>query len=227
MSIFEYFGQQNYRRIKRAILNTFVFDLAHQWKLRKELIEWHKNGRPNELPAVLKQAVVLEYAAKYQLQILVETGTYLGAMVSATKEQFKRIVSIELDLALYKRACKKFARYPHILLVHGDSGELLEKMLSDIREPCLFWLDAHLSSGITTMSTTETPILQELSTILHHAISDHVILIDDARCFIGANGYCTQDELRDFVRGIRPDLHVAITNDIIRIHKNAPVVLEC
>jgi hypothetical protein len=82
----------------------------------------------------------------------------------------------------------------------------------------LFWLDGHYSGGITARSAAETPILQELQCVLRHRVRTHVILIDDARCFTGANGYPTIAALRELLAGAYPSWLFTVGDDIIRMH---------
>jgi len=63
---------------------------------------------------MIKQKIVKKYARQFNLDILIETGTYFGDMISATSRFFKEIYSIELDDLLYKMAKKKFSKFPHI-----------------------------------------------------------------------------------------------------------------
>ena len=88
-----------------------------------------------------------------------------------------------------------------------------------MNEPCLFWLDGHYSEGITAKGQLNTPILAELNHILNHSIKDHVILIDDARCFNGLDDYPTIDELKKIIVDKKPALQFSVADDIIRIHK--------
>ena len=129
------------------------------------------------------------YGRRFSLATLVETGTFLGAMVEASRDTFTRIISIELDAKLHRQAQRKFARFAHITILRGDSAAVLPEVLKGLSEPCLFWLDGHFSGGITAKSDVETPILQELAAILRHPIKGHVILIDDARAFTGQGGF--------------------------------------
>lgn len=170
-------------------------------------------------PPQYKQHIVREYARMYGLHTLIETGTYLGEMVEAVKEDFSRIISIELAPTLYERAVKKFLAFPHIKILFGDSSKLLPAIIREIKEPCLFWLDAHCSGGITTRGEKVTPILEELNTILGRRQCGDVLLIDDARGFTGFNDYPTVEEVIDLVHQYDSSYRTEVINDIIRILK--------
>jgi hypothetical protein len=161
---------------------------------------------------------IKEYAHKFSSEIFIETDTYLGDMVEAVRDTFRRIISIEIDPWLAERARKRFSRYPHISILQGDSGQLLPNLLTKVTEPCLFWLDAHYSGGITTKGDMETPIVQELQCILRHP-AEHVVLIDDARNFVGQNDYPTLEAVQSLVNEIRPGWTLEVKDDIIRIHR--------
>jgi hypothetical protein len=161
---------------------------------------------------------VKQYAKLFAIMTFIETGTYLGEMVEAIRKTFDRIFSIELDSALYETAKERFSESGNISIIKGDSSRVLPELLKSIKSPCLFWLDAHYSSGMTVRGELETPVMKELQCILNHSINKHVILIDDARCFVGQNDYPTIEELKRFVSSINPDLVITIENDIIRVH---------
>lgn len=180
--------------------------------------EWERQGRPSPPPHVVKEEMIREYAKRFGTNVLIETGTYLGDMVHAMRKTFARIVSFELDEKLAAQARERFAGDKHIEIVQGDSGKLLGEYLTKINEPCLFWLDGHYSGGITAKGSLETPIKNELQSILSHPVAGHVVLIDDARCFTGENDYPTIDELQQFVKAQKPDWKFSVDTDAIRIH---------
>jgi hypothetical protein len=206
------------RSIKKAALFTPLSDVIIALRLEKEVQDWKKRGRPDVLPNVMKQRIVGQYARQFQLPLLIETGTNMGAMVSALKNVFREIISIELEESLYLRAKRKFKRFSHIRILQGDSAQVLEKLLPTVHERCLFWLDAHYCGGITAQGSDETPIVKELTQALAHPVPGHVILIDDARCFTGQNGYPTVGDVRDIVRQIHPEWSFECQRDIMRIH---------
>lgn len=211
------------RALEKLIRRTSLYDVVAARRQRNDLLAWLDRGRPCPPPDLFKQSVVKEYARRFPVGTFVETGTYLGFMVGAVKDTFRRIYSIELDEALHRRASRKFARHGHISILQGDSGEVLARLLPALREPCLFWLDAHYSSGAafkTARGKVETPIASELKHILSHAEArNHVILIDDAREFTGSNDYPTIPELRELAGKMQPDFILELRDDIIRIHR--------
>ena len=115
-------------------------------------------------------------------------------MVEAMKGRFEKIYSIELNDELYGKAKERFVSDKNVTLLHGDSGEVLPMLLSNITEPVLFWLDGHYSAGITSKGNLNTPIVKELRAICEDS-TKHVILIDDARLFVGKEDYPTYDEI--------------------------------
>jgi hypothetical protein len=195
-----------------------------QRQLRKKLCLWEKNGAVGPMPNLGKQQVVIEYIKKSSPTVFIETGTYKGKMVYAIMPYIKEIYSIELDQSHYQKAHRRFAGYPNIHIIQGQSGQVLPRILKDINESCLFWLDAHWSKGSTAKGDLQTPIMQEIECILNHKrANEHTILIDDARLFVGENDYPTIEVLKDFILGIRPDLTFEVKNDIIRTHQNKSI----
>jgi hypothetical protein len=195
--------------------------IHRQMKLEKKLNKWEKDGASGPMPNLGKQRVVVEYIKNYSPEVFIETGTYKGKMVYAVMPHIKRIYSIELDSTHYENARKRFAGYQDIQILHGQSGEILPQVMKNIDRPCLFWLDAHYSGGSTAKADLETPIMQEIECILHHQLaSKHIVLIDDARCFVGRSDYPTLNALEKFIKKSCPDWFFDVENDIIRTHSN-------
>lgn len=182
-----------------------------------EFTAWNLRGRPVPPPHFVKQRCIVHYSRRYGIGILVETGTFKGDMVRAVRPSFQKVYSIELSHELYLAAKKRFITYPNVYIIEGDSAVALDNVLQDIKCPCLFWLDAHYSSGITARSNQDTPILAELTSIFSHNIHGHVILIDDARMFDGTGDYPSLSMLQQFVFERRPESQMSIADDIIRI----------
>ena len=208
--------------LKNILKKTPIYPFLFRFKKTKIINNWKKMGKPIPPPHLIKRETVKEYAYKFSTEIFIETGTYHGAMILGTKKFFNQIYSIELDKDLYLKAKKLFRKYDNIHILQGDSSKVLPELLDKIKKPCLFWLDAHYSGGVTAKGNLNTPIIIELKSIFSHQINDHVILIDDARCFTGEEDYPTIKALKDFVVKERPKWVFEVKNDIIRIHEYIP-----
>jgi hypothetical protein len=208
----------------KAIIKPLVPDwLLHtkrhatkKYQEQKHLNIWKKNGCPIPPPHIVKQMAVAHYRKLTGYDVFIETGTYLGEMVEAQKKKFRKIYSIELGIDLFKNAKERFIHDTNIIIIHGDSGKVLPKVLSGINEPAIFWLDGHYSAGITAKGEKECPIFEELHAIFHNRVFEHVLLIDDARFFNGKGDYPTLDELKEFVFSKNKKYHFEVKDDIIR-----------
>jgi hypothetical protein len=160
----------------------------------------------NNPPHSYKAEIVAAHAKDYR--VLIETGTYNGDMVSAQIGNFDLIYSIELSEQLFLKAKQKFMHNKNINILFGDSPKVLAELVPLLTLPSLFWLDAHFSGGNTVMSDTPCPLLDELDVILGSPL-DHMILIDDARCFGVNQGFPTMRQIEDRL------CNFTILNDII------------
>ena len=192
--------------------------IKNRKKQKRDLKTWEQKGRPVPPPHIVKQKKVKKFARLFNCSIFVETGTYKGEMIESVQDVFEKIYSIELDKNLFERAREKFSNNSHIRVLEGDSGKILADILQDISDKkTLFWLDAHYSGGITASGEQETPVEKELQTILNAPHSGNVILVDDARLFIGDKDYPTITDLRKMILSRRPQVNIDIEDDIIQI----------
>jgi hypothetical protein len=151
---------------------------------RREIVKWEKAGKPVPPPHTIKIRNILRLASMYELDTLVETGTFYGDTIAATRRYFKRIYSIEIDERLYLKARDRFASDVNVEILLGDSSVVLSGLLPRLSGKTLFWLDGHFSGGETGRGEIETPILAELNHILmHRNVRPYVVIIDDAREF--------------------------------------------
>ncbi|OGE42643.1 hypothetical protein A3B45_00355 [Candidatus Daviesbacteria bacterium RIFCSPLOWO2_01_FULL_39_12] len=204
-------------KITKLVKYSFLYELINPIIQFQALIDWYIQGKMPPTPRLIKQAIIKRLAAKYYIKIFIETGTYLGNMINGVKTAFEKIYTIELDKKLYKRAKNKFSTNPRISVICGNSAAILPRILNRINKPAILWLDAHYSRGITTKGRKETPIIEEMSVILNHPIKKHVILIDDADCFIGKNDYPTLKYLKTFVKSNNSSLTITVEYNMIII----------
>jgi len=90
-------------------------------------------------------------------------------------------------------------------------------LLASISEPCLFWLDAHDSGGMTAAYPEKTPIWRELTCILSHPVMGHVLLIDDAPSFMTDPSYPSLDKIKALCQQHYPDSTFDIRGNVIVI----------
>ncbi|HYX68148.1 MAG TPA: hypothetical protein VE825_03365, partial [Terriglobales bacterium] len=176
---------------------------------------WRLRGRPLRVPHLVKQRAVLDYARQFGLLTLVETGTYYGEMIAATRRTFRRIYSIESDAGLAELARRRFRRFPYVEILQGDSQELVPQVLARLSAPGLFWLDAGYYGWDEQVGRMDRLSL-ELRAILSHPYP-HVVLLDDAHGVDGRKGAPTLEQLtaglgRDF-----PGRSFEVRDDILRI----------
>jgi hypothetical protein len=184
------------------------------------LLRWTAAGRPVPPPHLVKQRAIRRFARRFRLPVFIETGTYRGDMVEAVRDGFDRVYSIELGAELHRRARERFAGDEQIVILQGDSGEILGDLLRKIDRPCLFWLDSHYSDADTARSGLITPVLRELEHIFRHELAGrHVILIDDARLFNGEDDYPSLGTVKALAEKAGFE-SIDVRDDMIRIRNN-------
>ena len=124
--------------------DPFYYPLRNWWHRlwwKKRLADWEARGCPAPPPHAHKQRVLREYAERYDLRVLVETGTFRGDMVEAMKRTFDQIYSIELSQTLFEEARRRFKSETHIQILQGDSASVLGDVMKKINAPALFcWM---------------------------------------------------------------------------------------
>lgn len=204
------------KAFRKLLQRTPVYGLYKALGHYPDYWYWQLRGRPVRSPHLLKQRTVREYAQRYGLRVLVETGTYYGEMVAAMKAHFDRIYSVEYEPQLAQRAIRKFERYRHIRILEGDSQKVIPDLLKSIEQPALFWLDAGYY-GWAGLQGDQQRLTTEMEAILRHPLQGHVILMDDARGLNGQNGAPTVAELKQRIESEFPGRQVEVQYDILRI----------
>jgi hypothetical protein len=173
-----------------------------------------------------KRAIINGFKEKSDSKILVETGTFLGDTVEFFKSRFEKVYSIELADELAKKAIERFKNDENVRIVHGDSGVEIATIIKNERTPIVFWLDGHYSSEfqmgdewiVTGRTDKDTPVEQELQHVFSDSI-DHIVLIDDARLFVGRNDYPTIEATHAKIESLKPGKYnFEVKDDIIRIY---------
>ncbi len=197
--------------LRRAFRSTPLWDVFKKVAELPDYYYWRLRGSPmRRVPHLVKQRTLREYASRYRLRVMVETGTNMGQMIGAMLPLMDQIYSIDIDTWSYQRARRKFSGNAKVQVIQGESGLTLPRVTSQVRQPCLFWLDAHNFDK-------ETPIREELKAIVERRMPGDVILVDDSKWFDGRNQYPTMEWVREFVRQNLPGYTLEDSMHIIRI----------
>lgn len=165
-----------------------------------------------------KVNLICGYQERLNIPVFLETGTFLGGMIKGVFPYFQKIFSIEINKNYFQKAFEKF-KNTHVTIFLGDSTDVLPILMKRIKSPTFFWLDAHYwPNSPFAMGATACPIREELLAIAQHPLaSNHVIFIDDYRCFVGRMNYPMQDELIQIIQFQFPNHAIEIQSDIIRV----------
>ena len=204
------------RLVRRMLGETTLYPKLKALGHYPDYLWWQLRGQPARSPHLVKQKTVAEYAERYRLRTLVETGTYYGEMVDAMLGRFDRIYSVEYDPKLAELAQRRFMVNSHVRVLQGDSERLIPEILHEIDEASLFWLDAGYY-GFADQKSNTGRLAVELNAILSHKIANHIILLDDARGLTGANGGYTASQLVAEIEQRFPGHKAQISTDILRI----------
>lgn len=176
---------------------------------------WSMSGRPAPDNHIFKRKRIRSIGALFACETFIETGTFYGQMIDAVKDDFHKVLSVELFEPLFYLNQLAFSGQPQVRIYLGDSSTRLQEMLSDAGGRILFWLDGHYSGEGTARGDQVSPILRELDIIKKHARRDHCILIDDARLFVGEDGYPTLEAIKAKLLEINPSYQITIDHDCI------------
>ncbi|WP_069660398.1 hypothetical protein [Arcticibacter eurypsychrophilus] len=200
------------KNLLKPLVNFLPLSVKEFVQKEYEIREWKKQH-------LVKQLAIKEYKNKSNYSTLVETGTYLGDMVYAQLNNFKQIYSIELGEDLWREAVARFKDSSHVVILQGDSSKILKDVVLELKGESIFWLDGHYSAGVTAKGDKECPVYEELTTILDSNLN-HIILIDDARCFNGIGDYPKKEELFKYILSRRSKSKIEVKDDIIRVELN-------
>ncbi|MGA7077370.1 MAG: hypothetical protein WBQ43_22245 [Terriglobales bacterium] len=203
-------------RLVRRLLGERVYIKFKPLGHYPDYLWWVLRGKPVRSPHLLKQRTVAECGRRYKLRCLVETGTYYGEMVAALCRQFDRVYSIEFDPKLAEYSRERFKNDPQVKILEGDSRLLVPHVVAELDRPAVFWLDAGYY-GVDLATGDLSRLLTELRAILSSPIKEHVVLMDDARMFVGTDSKFSAAQLVAWIEREYPDRKVEIVRDIFRV----------
>ncbi len=132
--------------------------------------------------------IALEWRDKFGLTAFIETGTFNGETTEWASQHFDTVYTIEIQPLRVVANVKKFADYPNVTVIAGDSGQQLPKLLDELGDTrALLFLDAHLTGPTEGQ---ECALREELLAIAPE--TQHCVMIDDANWFT----YCLPSAAR-------------------------------
>jgi hypothetical protein len=149
----------------------------------KAQLQWAQGGFSVPAPGWVKRSRLTRHGFKDSTWI--ETGTFWGETTFFLSKTAKRVVSIEPEPELFKRAQQRFAEAKNVEIINGLSEDIFPVLLPTLSGKVNFWLDGHFSEGITHLGPQETPIVDELNAITDNMKNfDGVcVMVDDLRLF--------------------------------------------
>jgi hypothetical protein len=132
-------------------------------------------GVPREL--------VLWMQGAFNIKVFVETGTNRAETSVWASQNFESVYTVEAYEPLYRKAVETYGSRKNIKFLKGDSRTHIRELTKTLKEPAIFWLDAHWCGEQTFGKSDECPLVGELE-ILNNCAVPHVVLIDDARLFL-------------------------------------------
>jgi hypothetical protein len=154
---------------------------------------------------------IQELINKYKIKTFIETGTNTANTTTVAASMFENVHTIELNDEFYINCKDKLSKFSNVTIHNGSSEQILNKILPNIKDKIMFFLDAHWN--------TYCPILDELEAIYQNNKSDSVIVIHD---FLSPNtqlGYM-RVPLNDSVDGGPPLDYEYIKDKLSKIYKD-------
>lgn len=144
----------------------------------------------------------------YGSSTLVETGTFMGVNAEAHRNNFNKIVTIELQEEYFKKAQKRLSKYKNIEQVLGLSSAVLAS--HEFEGIPIYYLDAHFYNP----KGPRWVVQQELEAL--EGKKDSVIIIHD---FNNGMGHCVYDGERlgmnvvgELLKKVNPNFHYYTNN---------------
>ena len=164
--------------------------------------------------------LVLSLLNDNKINNFVETGTFKGNSSIWAAAYFDKVYTIEIDETLHKTASSRPDAKSNISFVQGNSKDKMPEIVDQLKGKSLFWLDGHWCVGAGGKEH-ECPLEDELLAIAK--LGDNaVVLIDDARCFLGklppphnSEDWPTIEEIFKLFFTHFPNHNVTIIQDVI------------
>src|SRR6266705_117302 len=129
---------------------------------------------PTHITDILEDPAVL-----VQPRVFVELGTFEGRMAAMATQWFPSVYTVEMSPVYYAKARMN---YPDlgIHFYHGDSRRVLPNIVAHVREPIVFYHDAHWWPHPNVADSF--PLWDDLRTMATHKYAD-IVIVDEVHRF--------------------------------------------
>jgi hypothetical protein len=144
----------------------------------------------------------------------VEIGSYKGVTTKRLSHLFEKVISVEIDEALYRQASKRCAGRKNVELLLGDGAKLLPEIAGRV-DKALIFLDGHFSGGETGQGDEPEPVLKELDLISPFISNFVAVVVDDFRLFGVEPGWPRKSEVIQKLETLLPETQwkLSVLND--------------
>jgi hypothetical protein len=153
-------------------------------------------GTPVNPHSYMKYLALRSLGARTGAKSLIESGTFFGVTSARCASVFDRVITIEVDAQLARRAKEFLSRYENVTVLEGDAVDLLPQIF--LQPSCsrvVVFLDGHFSGGVTGKGAVLEPALLELEILAKNEERICGIVIDDFRLFGLEPGFPKKSEL--------------------------------
>jgi hypothetical protein len=127
--------------------------------------------------------LVTKFQQSGNLKNFIETGTFKGATAFWAAGVFEKVYTIEIDPERSRLTASQPGCPSNIEFLIGNSADVLPGLLKKVSGRSAFWLDGHWCNTSEEGKDNECPLMDELKSMVH--LQDALIMIDDARAFLG------------------------------------------
>lgn len=180
----------------------------------------------------IPRGLILRLLSATAIPNFVETGTFQGGTTFWAAKHFQNVVTIEINPELSRAVAERPDCPANIRFLVGDSATLMPEVVAGLSGSAVFWLDGHYCGPGAGDPSAECPVMGELEGLC--AATDPIIMIDDARYFLGppipphnpAHWVSVDDLYRFFIQHFPGHTTTLIDDVIVTVPKHLKPILD-
>ena len=189
-----------------------------EWRDRAAALRSFDAGIAATPSEVAKRRRLLRLINAHGLSVFLESGTYLGGTAEFLAPHVKRVVTIEIDERLCGIAAERLSGLANVEVICGDASEHIPRLVNELPEPSLIWLDGHFSGEGTGQGDEVEPAANIIELLSRRNLTPGTtILIDDLRLFGVNPGWPSLARVIDAAESFQPGAVVSAEFDALTI----------